>query len=454
MVTDLCVLGENPPCVTISALPDEILINIFDFSRFASFDRGPYMWPVSWPKTWHNLVHVCRRWRSVVFSSPLRLDVRLYVTGRTSVKEMLDIWPPLPIAISSYGLGDNILAALEHRDRICRINLRTESLANFERLSAVMQKPFPVLKGFFLGSLVHMPALPVGFLEGSTSLKVLSLTCIPFPTLPQLLLSCNHLSVLQLLKISDLGYISPEAMVTGLSALTMLKYLSIDFGESRTIRGPPGPLLTRTILPALTQFKFMGVYAYLEDLLARIDAPQLKTLKITFRQCPADTRQVVSHSQTLGPFHRAKVTFSLTSVDIQLYPSEETDPPTTFELSLCEVELGQQIASLAQLCTLSSPLLSSVTELDIESDESFSHLVEEDLEVLMDNPEWLVFFHSFVVVRYLSLNYEIQSCIVSSLRSLLGDTEESMTKILPNFRNLFLHHGTWRDTTEEQWQEL
>ncbi|KAH9972645.1 hypothetical protein BGW80DRAFT_1314007 [Lactifluus volemus] len=239
-------------------------------------------------------------------------------------------------------------------------------------------------------------------------------------------------------------------MVTGLSALAMLKYLEIDFDEPRTIRGPPGPLLTRIILPTLTHFTFMGVYAYLEDLLSRIDAPQLKTLKITFRQCPADTRQLVSHSQTLGPFHFAKVTFSLTSVDIQLYPSEETDPPKTFELTLCEDELDQQVSSLAQLCTLSSPLLSSVTELDIESDESFSQLSEEELEDVMDNPEWLVFFHSFVAVRYLSLYYEIQSCILSSLQSLLGDTEESMTKVLPNFRNLFLHHDTWRDTTGEQ----
>ena len=115
--------------------------------------------------------------------------------------------------------------------------------------------------------------------------------------------------------------------------------------------------------------------------------PHNSNLNITFRQCPADIRQVVSHSQTLGPFHFAKVTFSLFSVDIQLYQSEKTAIPKTFELSFFEDEPGQQVSSLAQLCTLSSPLLSSVTELDIESDESFSQLTDSELEVLMDNPE-------------------------------------------------------------------
>jgi hypothetical protein len=173
------------------------------------------------------------------------------------------------------------------------------------------------------------------------------------------------------------------------------------------------------------------------------------TLEITFKQRPADIRQVVSQSQTLGPFHRATVAFSLASVVIRLDPSEETDPPKTFELTLMEDEPGQQLSSLTRLCTLSSSLLSDVTELEIESDESFSQLADSELEVLMDNPEWLVLFHSFVAVQTLSLYYEIQSCIVSSLESLLGDIGESVSKVLPKFRNLSLHHDSWRDTFEE-----
>jgi hypothetical protein len=47
---------------------------------------------------------------------------------RTPVRDMLDIWPALPFVIwDQHGLEqnfDNIMALLEHRDRVCNINLR------------------------------------------------------------------------------------------------------------------------------------------------------------------------------------------------------------------------------------------------------------------------------------------------------------------------------------------
>jgi hypothetical protein len=46
-----------------------------------------------------------------------------------------------------------------------------------------------------------------------------------------------------------------------------------------TLQPPP---VTRAILPAFTAFRFQGFCEYLEDLLARIDAPQLKTFSIEF----------------------------------------------------------------------------------------------------------------------------------------------------------------------------
>ena len=115
MITCLNVLGEISPRVTSTALPDEILLTIFDFCRVSSV-KGTN----GWPNMWKNLVHVCQRWRYVVFSSPLRLDLRLHLTDRTSVSEMLDVWPPIFIEVySSFNLGDNIMAALEQHDRIC-----------------------------------------------------------------------------------------------------------------------------------------------------------------------------------------------------------------------------------------------------------------------------------------------------------------------------------------------
>ena len=72
------------------------------------------------------------------------------------VKAMLDIWPPLPIAIWGFGsaLGasrsqwecvDNIVATLKHNDRVCKIELECIQDSLLERIVAVTKGPFPAL---------------------------------------------------------------------------------------------------------------------------------------------------------------------------------------------------------------------------------------------------------------------------------------------------------------------
>ena len=102
--------------VTIDTLPDVALIEIFD----------SYMYEEQ-IEAWYALVHVCRKWRKVVFGSPRRLNLRLYCRAGTPVRETLDVWPPLPIVVMIYGdeawdEGD-IVSALERNDRVCGIDL-------------------------------------------------------------------------------------------------------------------------------------------------------------------------------------------------------------------------------------------------------------------------------------------------------------------------------------------
>ena len=76
------------------------------------------------------------------------------------------------------------------------------------------------------------------------------------------------------------GYISPEAMATCLSMLTSssnhfrLEFESPHSCPDQESRRPPPP--TRFILPALRTFLFKGVNEYLEEFMARIDAPHAK----------------------------------------------------------------------------------------------------------------------------------------------------------------------------------
>ena len=459
MITYLCVLGENSPHVAIGALPDEILLKIFDFCRLAAVQSYECLRP--WSKMWRKLVHVCQRWRYVVFSSPISLDLRLYCTDGTSVREMLDVWPPFPIEIHSSSLGDNTMAALGHRDRICEISLHLTD-SKYERLATVMQKPFPVLTALHLSTSLHehVPVLSDTFLGGSTPrLRSLRLEDLTFPTLPQFLLSCNDLSELQLLRMSDIGYNSPEAIVTGLSALSRLTHLNIELGQSGTIGRPPPPL-TRALLPTLTQFEFRGANEYLEDLLAQIDTPQLEGLRIVFDQHVFDIQQVISHSRTLGPFDCVDVTFSLYSVAIQLSQSEGTSPYKTLHLGLRENAPGRQVSSMAQICTQFSSLLSRVTKLNIGNDtgsEIAMAFLESDnsyLEELMDNPEWLVLFRPFTAVQTVRFFGKLQPYIVSSLR-LGGHAGQSVTEVLlPELQRLYLYGGHCRDELEEETIEL
>ena len=378
-----------------------------------------------------------------MLSSPLRLDLYIDCSDSSPVRELLDIWPPFPIQVTSFHLGDNIIAALEHRDRISKICLSLRSL-RYEKLAAVIQEPLPALTSLELAWEVgpgdeSMPALPATFLGGSAPrLESLTLKGVPFPTLPQLLLSCNDLSELTLHDISYLGYISPEAMVTGLSALTKLTCLYIGFGAAflpdQIIQHPP--LLTRTtaVLPTLKEFLFEGFSEYLEDLLAQIDLPQLEVISVMFlRQHVSDIRQVISHSRTIGSFNRARILFDHFSVVIQLHQPDGTDPIKFVELGIQEDEAwpAWQVSSITQIGTQLSYLLSSITELDIHSDP--------DCEVLMDNTEWLELFHLFSAVQTLRLSGDIQSHVISSLQELTG---ESIAEALPKLLNLYFRKGS------------
>jgi F-box-like len=444
---DLCFLDEISRRVTIGILPDEILLKIFDFCRQVITSKSCSRWP----KVWHNLVHVCQRWRYVIFSSPLLLDLRVYYSGKTPVRTMLDVWPHLPIEVSCYGLqdSDNIVSALEQHDRICKIHF-TVSGEGCGRLPTVMHKPFPALTCLRLewsniwSVLEPQPALPITFLGGSApSLQSLTLRGVPFPTLPQFLLSCNDLSELRLEEIPKRGYISPETMVTVLSALTKLTYLEISFENLGAIRlaPPPPPPLTRAVLPVLTVFKFQDANEYSENLLARIAVPRLESLSITYEYEPRvfDIRQVIIHSLPLGPFLFAEVTFSTHEVDIRLYQSEGADFFSE-TLNFCFLqEPGYETPSMGQICTL-SPLLSSVIELNIRSDWSFfeydSDSDSEDLsfEDMSIHSECLVLFRPFTAVRTLRLRDIVYPLILCSL---LGHTGESVTEVLPELRHLY-----------------
>jgi hypothetical protein len=314
-------------------------------------------------ESWQSLVHVCRRWRCLVFGSPRQLNLQLYCLPGRSARKSLDVWPALPLLIKGRVTEtsvDNVIAELEHSDRICQINLHCGTTSQIENLWTAMQVPFPELAGLFLSyrDLSYRPVLPDSLLGGSAPrLQFLSLYSIPFPGLPNLLLSATHLNNLHLYDIPHSGYISPEAMVTCLSLLTSLEQLSLEFNSPQSCpdqetRRPPLPI--RSILPALTLFSFKGVNEYLEDLVSWIDSPRLDLLEIMFFNDldfnTPELNQFISRTPALGEYDEVCLIFHSCKALVRL---RQFQPERSDEVKiLCQVS-DWQLSSLAQICTFS-----------------------------------------------------------------------------------------------------
>jgi hypothetical protein len=73
---------------------------------------------------------------------------------------MLDIYPDLPIFVRHYHpptLGmDNIVATLEHNDRIRKIDLLLVGSSQFEEIVRAMQERFPALTDLKLRSTMEL----------------------------------------------------------------------------------------------------------------------------------------------------------------------------------------------------------------------------------------------------------------------------------------------------------
>jgi len=93
------------------------------------------------------LVHVCRRWRSIVFASPDRLNLQLVCTPEMPAIDTLDIRPVFPLIITGYVLElDNIIAVLQRNaNRVCQIDLDGLLRPQLDEMSAVTLGRFPEL---------------------------------------------------------------------------------------------------------------------------------------------------------------------------------------------------------------------------------------------------------------------------------------------------------------------
>ena len=419
--------------VTVTTFPNDVLLGIFDC--FVKTDRLG--------NAWHTLVHVCQRWRRLVLGSPHRLKLKLVCTDGTPVKKTLDVWPGLPIVIKTWFVDptsnlDNIIAALEHNDRVHEVDLMGIQGFQAEKVLLAMQRPFPELTGLTLrwnGGTA--PVFPDFLLDGSAPrLQTLHLHGIPSPTLQKLLLSATDIVTLNLGDLSRWVDISPEEFATCLSMLTRLGHLFFGFKSPQSrpdqkSRHPPPP--TRIVLPNLTNLIFEGVGEYLEDFVARIDAPLLNSISIEFFGEPMfDTVQLVQlikRAPKFNAFKEARVIFFNSKVEVTI---SNPLPSQSIMLGIECRQSNLQLSSLAQVCGPSLLPLPTVEHLYIYENRFllFPPPWKDD-----EITQWLALFQQFTALKNLYLSNDLAPRIMPMFRNLVG---ERVAEVLPALQNIFL----------------
>ncbi|KAH8979782.1 hypothetical protein EDB86DRAFT_3107855 [Lactarius hatsudake] len=431
--------------MTINTLPDDVLLEIFDFCRegYSPFGAIDCVWE------WHFFVHVCRRWRQIIFDSPLRLNVRIHCTHGTPVRKNLGIWPTFPIVISyDYGNSippnddeDNVVAALEHPDRVSYLGLSVMTGSQLHKISAVIQKPFPVLVGLQIHSEnVNAPVLPAAFLGRSAlRLQYFELQGIPFLALPTLLLSAINLVYLRILNIPPTGYIAPNAMVVGLAALLRLESIVIEFQSAipHPDRISPPPV-TRTVLPALTSFEFNGASEYLEDLVARIDSPQLDRIRIDYFN-PFVDFQVGQLSKFIDRsvgtkliLRYARVTFFSRYVSFETgrHKIRKISYPQRVSTSILCQWIDWQVSHMAQVLSHNSVTFSNVVHLKLAVLDNYPEQLEGTGDIA-----WPYLFHQFSNVQTLHVSRVLAGHVAAALEDITG---EMAAEVFPSLDLIYL----------------
>lgn len=445
--------------MTFDTLPDGVIQDILVFCL-----SNRYWYPIGHMKEWQRLVHVCRRWRQIIYGSPSCFDLHLHCSAQTPFWTNLSHWPEFPVTVQYTIPHDqdeiDLIEALWQVDRVRRIELIITNSEIYD-VFAAMQFPFPALTHLDITGLDsefedEVIQLPYEFMEGfAPSLQHLRFEAIACPTLTDFLTSARGLVSLQLEDIpaDGVGYISPEDLVGGLAGLDSLSTLCIKFPFWRDPpllgMGELPDLSTHAVLPALTHFGFRGEWDYLEVLVAHISAPRLEDVQIEhLRQeaeahveAPVEARhlsRLIDRSANLGfaQFRRAQVTFDFCKAYIKLDRPQGECRPAQFSLTIRDgAPLAQLEFPVPRMARVLGgqlvAMLSNVGHLSL----NVEHHGKKDR---MDNAKWLPLLRLFPAVEALHVSGRLAGHLATVLEDI---AEERATDVLSALRLLRLGDG-------------
>jgi hypothetical protein len=425
--------------VIASALNDDVLLNIFDWYRLYNTTNDDQGWNME--RWWYKPIHVCRTWRQVILTSPTRLDLHLVCTYGIPVEAMLLHSPPLPLIIYYPAIPDEMTAAdkesalfaLQQRERVRRIHVvaPTAILCN---LFKAMDGELPMLERLSLHLSTESRTgsrLPEKL--QAPLLRHLTLSNIALPIGSQLLRQAEGLITLRLWNVPASAEFHPAHLVAQLPGMSRLEILMIHFYTAipkRRIESAAQP--TPITLPSLKVLAFRGGSAYLEGILARVNAPLLSTLNVEFfNQLTFDLRRLLQFVRATAGirFSSAKIHFDKEFVSVIVGPQLEPSGTYPFLAQVKCQRLDWQLTCAAQICQTLESLFAGVESLTLGFHKDSSASWKDEI----DHEQWHGLFRTFAGVT----NLQLTGGLVGDLfRSLQLDEGELALELLPKLREL------------------
>lgn len=331
---------------------------------------------------------------------------------------------------------ENIIAALKHSDRVSSINLIiTNSLS--EKFS-IISEPFSELEELVLLSRDNRQlTLPNAFRLGPR-LHTLHLTRIAIPTLPHLLSLSTGLVNLRLHNIPNVRGFSPNMFANALSDMTQLKTLSLHFltlPPRRSYLTLPPQSGERAVLSVLACLEYRGTSKYLDSLVARIDAPHLEDIDITFFSQPtmdaSHLGRFIEGVEIQTLLSKADLQTSAHSISLRL---SRTGAPPQLRLQISCKQLDWQLLSMTQIGNHLSSSLFHVKDLGVLSTQLSSGNNDTDSD------QWIALIRAFGGAN----NFRVAGTYVTDILRALCPTEGNHTTdaiVLPALRDIHVREA-------------
>ncbi|KAH9977080.1 hypothetical protein BGW80DRAFT_1287127 [Lactifluus volemus] len=415
---------HSPTCcatsTTIDILPEDILLEVFDSYRqfFDSGRNGVFSKSeVTWngKHGWLKLAHVCRKWRSIVISSPFHLQANLLISLSWCSDQKLTLLtrlPPLPIVIYSpiplekRKKQQRAVAALrQYSDRVYKIVLDGSDLM-LDGVRREMSRPFPALKVLELSSYSEFN-IPTTLFGGSVpSLRHLHLTCVSLASLSTL----PSTPGLAYLKLEVGRPLQASSLLTLLQGMPCLHHLDMCLPKHC-----PEPLTMPedvVHLSRLKHFSCRGHKRYLEAVVAGLATPSLQTfhISISSQRCSLPVPYLSRFIRDVeGSFFSVKVKIMITCPLIICKDSHSLD----HIYRKIVVQDWQVQSGTATLCTK----LSTVEQILFQCKYPATHS-NRDSWLVVNATYWLDFFHQLQNVKIVKMQssflYEVAQFFVKN----------------------------------------